>query len=99
MAADPDGGYRLAYDPAIGAPLHVDNIEDVALWEIWDRITCPVLVLRGAQSDILLAETAAEMTERGPKTRVVEIAGCGHAPALMAEDQIAAIRDWLAESG
>ena len=92
------GGYRLAYDPAIGAPFQDSDIGDVALWELWDLIDCPVLVLRGAESDLLLPETAAEMSRRGPKARVVEIPGCGHAPALMADDQIATLLDWLAET-
>jgi pimeloyl-ACP methyl ester carboxylesterase len=57
-----------------------------------------VLVLRGAESDLLTAATAKEMTERGPKAELVEIPGCGHAPALMEEDQIAIIRNWLSKS-
>ena len=63
--------------------------EDVDLWALWDRITQDVLVLRGADSDVLLAETAAEMAARGPRAEVVEIAGCGHAPGLMAPRQTA----------
>ena len=70
-------------------------IEDVDLWPVWDQIRCPVLVLRGAQSDLLLAQTAEEMTRRGPRAEVVEIDGTGHAPALMAKDQIEIVRDWL----
>lgn len=90
-----DSGYRLAYDPAIAAPFRTDEPADLDLWSVWDAITIPVLVLRGAVSDLLLAETAAEMAARGPRARVVEIAGCGHAPALMDEAQIALVRDWL----
>ncbi len=52
-------------------------------------------MLRGADSGLLLPETAAEMTRRGPRAELVEIAGCGHAPALMDVDQIALVRDWL----
>jgi pimeloyl-ACP methyl ester carboxylesterase len=70
-------------------------VEDLDLWAVWDRVSCPSLVLRGARSDLLLAETAAEMTQRGPRARVVEIAGCGHAPALMDAGQIGLVRDWL----
>jgi pimeloyl-ACP methyl ester carboxylesterase len=70
-------------------------IEDVDLWPVWDEIRCPVLVLRGAQSDLLLAATAEEMTRRGPGAEVVEIDGTGHAPALMAKDQIEIVREWL----
>jgi pimeloyl-ACP methyl ester carboxylesterase len=63
---------------------------------VWDAIACPVLVLRGAASDLLLADTAAEMTRRGPKAELIEFAGAGHAPALTTTDQITAVREWLA---
>ena len=61
----------------------------------YDQIRCPTLVLRGDQSDILRATDAAVMSGRGPHAQIVEFAGVGHAPALMADDQIAAIRDFL----
>ena len=92
-----DGGYGLAHDPAIGQAFTADLLDDVDLWDIWDRVACPTLVLRGALSDVLLPETAAEMAVRGPRARVVEIAGVGHAPALMDPEQIGLIRDFLAE--
>ncbi len=92
---DGEGGMRLHYDPAIAEVFSAGPIEDVDLWEVWDRIECPVLVLRGAESDLLSAETAAEMTKRGPAAEVVNIAGCGHAPALMAPDQVQIVVDWL----
>lgn len=89
-----NGSYSLHYDPAIGDPFQ-EPMRDVEAWDLWDRITCPVLVLRGAESGLLTRETAEEMTRRGPKAELVEFAGCGHAPALMAEDQIAVVHDWL----
>lgn len=92
---EPDGGWRLRYDPAIGDPFRTDEIADVNLWPVWERVRCPVLVLRGERSDLLLPEVAAETARRGPGARVIEIAGCGHAPALMAAEQIAPIRDFL----
>jgi pimeloyl-ACP methyl ester carboxylesterase len=88
--------WRLHYDPRIAQPLRQAELADVDLWALWDRIACPVLVLRGADSDLLLPETAAEMTRRGPRAEVVEVPGCGHAPALLEAGQIAVIRDWLA---
>jgi pimeloyl-ACP methyl ester carboxylesterase len=92
----PDGAhYRLAYDPAIARPFQDAELKDVDLWPVWEAIEIPVLVLRGADSDLLLAETAAEMAARGRRAEVVEIPGCGHAPALMDERQIALVRDWL----
>lgn len=96
-SARPDAGnrLRLAYDPRIGDALRGQPIQDVDLWPLWDRVRCPVLVLRGAASDLLLGETAAEMSRRHPRTTVVEIPECGHAPALMDPAQIAVIQNWL----
>lgn len=93
----PDGTYGLAYDPGIAKPFTTQPVADVDMWAIWDRIRCPVLVLRGADSDILLPETAEEMTRRGPRARVVEVPHTAHAPSLRTEEQIAAVRAFLAE--
>ncbi|HYD98686.1 MAG TPA: alpha/beta hydrolase [Alphaproteobacteria bacterium] len=93
------GALGLAYDPGIGAAFTGQPIPDVDLWPVWDAIRCPVLVLRGSSSDLLLAETAEEMTRRGPPARRVEIPDAGHAPALMAPDQIAVVRDFLFDHG
>jgi pimeloyl-ACP methyl ester carboxylesterase len=90
-----DGTFRLSYDQRLGEPMKRGPIEDVDLWPVWDQIRCPVLVLRGTESDLLLPATAEEMTRRGPRAEVVEIDGTGHAPALMAKDQIEIVRDWL----
>ena len=87
--------YRLTYDPGIARPFHEKPLEDVDLWAMWDSIRCPVLVIRGAESDLLLSETADEMQRRGPPMDLVELAGVGHAPALMSDDQIRIVRDWL----
>ncbi len=89
------GGLRLHYDPAIVTSLGTEPFEDVDLWPVWDKIEQDILVLRGAESDLLLAETATEMAARGPRAEVVEIPGCGHAPGLMDPQQIALVRDWL----
>ena len=55
-------------------------------------------MLHGVNSDLLTASTAKEMQKRGPKAKVIDCAGAGHAPGLVTEDQIAAIRDWLAQT-
>jgi len=91
-----DGSFVLSYDPAIGVPMQAPP-EDVVLWPFYDRITCPTLVIRGESSDLLLPETVQEMTTRGPKATLYEVTGCGHAPALMAEDQISRVVDFLGE--
>jgi pimeloyl-ACP methyl ester carboxylesterase len=90
-----DGRFGLNYDQRLGRPMTTGPIEDVDLWPVWDQIRCPVLVLRGIDSDLLLPATAAEMTRRGPKAEVIEVDGTGHAPALMAKDQIAIVAAWL----
>ena len=82
-----DGRWGLAYDPGIAVPFRQQPVPP-ALWPVFDAIRCPTLVLRGAQSDLLSAATAAEMSQRGPKPRVVEFAGVGHAPMLLAADQV-----------
>jgi pimeloyl-ACP methyl ester carboxylesterase len=91
---DDDGSFGPAYDPAIAAAF-AGELQDVVLWPVWDAITCPTLALRGTQSDLLLRETAEQMTQRGPKAKLKEFEGIGHAPALMAVDQIEAVRDFL----
>ena len=97
---DGEGGFRFHYDPAIGARFAVPMWLDVVLWQLWDRIECPVLVLRGEDSDLLSADTVASMLKRGAaaeagQVTAVEFPGCGHAPALMGEAQIGVIRDFL----
>jgi len=92
----PDSNFGLAYDPAIAENVK-KGVADVDLWNFWDRISVPTLVFRGVESDLLSAATAQAMTRRGPRARIVELPGIGHAPALMAEDQIALIESWLAE--
>ncbi|PKU25549.1 alpha/beta fold hydrolase [Telmatospirillum siberiense] len=92
---DGAGGLRLHYDPGLAEGFHQSVSSDIEFWAAWDALACPVLTLRGVESDILLPETAREMTARGPKARLVEFAGCGHAPALMEPEQIAVIEKWL----
>ena len=92
---DEAGQWRQHYDPKLAEPFKAGFSEPVALWPLWDAVTCPVLILRGTLSDILTEETAAEMVARKPGTTLVEVAGVGHAPMLMADDQIAAVSDWL----
>jgi pimeloyl-ACP methyl ester carboxylesterase len=89
-----DGSFGMGYDPAIGDAF-AGELRDVVLWPVWDAISCATLVLRGKESDLLMPGTAEEMTRRGPKARLVEFDRIGHAPALMAEDQIAVVRDFL----
>jgi pimeloyl-ACP methyl ester carboxylesterase len=89
-----DGTVGPAYDPGIAAAF-AGELQDVVMWPVWDAVTCPALVLRGTQSDLLLHETAVQMTQRGPRAKLREFDGVGHAPALMSVDQIEVVRNFL----
>lgn len=96
----PQGGVTLHYDPGVGVPFQQMQREAVtqgeaALWAAYDAIGASTLLLRGAQSDLLSAATAQAMTERGPRARLVEFAGVGHAPTLVQDDQVRAVCDFL----
>jgi pimeloyl-ACP methyl ester carboxylesterase len=90
-----DGSWRLKYDPGIAVPFGVQARQGGDLWPLWDTIACPTLVLRGAESDLLAPATAAAMRTRGPKATLIEFAGVGHAPMLLASDQIAPVAAFL----
>jgi len=90
-----DGRHTFAYDPGIAKNFRTLDLKDIDLWSMWDAIHCPTLVLRGEHSDVLDHADAVIMTERGPKATLIEFPGMGHAPALMADDQIAVVRNWL----
>ena len=93
-------GWVLHYDPRIAEPFKTVTPQsaeagEAALWKLYDGITCPTLITRGANSDLLSRDTAGEMTRRGPRARLVEFAGVGHAPMFFHDDQIAVVRDFL----
>ena len=99
LKADGDG-FKPHYDPNIAVPFKSITAEmaaagEAALWRGYDAITCPTLLLRGADSDLLTRGTARAMTQRGPKARLVEFAAVGHAPTLVAADQIDVVREFL----
>jgi pimeloyl-ACP methyl ester carboxylesterase len=98
----------LHYDPAIAVPFKAlvgtadetaarQAVRDgeAALWELYDAISARTLLLRGAESDLLTRDTAAQMASRGPRARCIEFAHVGHAPTLVALDQIAAVQEFL----
>jgi pimeloyl-ACP methyl ester carboxylesterase len=95
-----DGGFKPRYDPAIAVPFRAFTPEMAAgaeamLWHGYDSLRCPTLLLRGADSDLLSRETALAMTQRGPRARLHEFAGVGHAPTLVQPDQRAVVREFL----
>jgi pimeloyl-ACP methyl ester carboxylesterase len=99
------GGYRLRYDPDIRHtlrghadpefPLGPNVFAGIDLWAVWNEIRCPILVLRGSDSDVLSRATLERMRASKQGLEVVELAGVGHAPALMSAEQIAAVREFL----
>jgi pimeloyl-ACP methyl ester carboxylesterase len=89
-----DGTWGVGYDPAIAVPFRAQPA-GADLWPVWDAIRCPTLVLRGEHSDLLSRATAQAMAQRGPRARVVEIPGVGHAPMLLARDQVDIVVDFL----
>jgi pimeloyl-ACP methyl ester carboxylesterase len=90
----PDGRVTPHYDPAM-VQQFVGHPDDYERWAEWDSLDIPVLCLRGENSDLLLAETAEAMRQRGPRAVVATIAGCGHAPALNVPDQLALVERFL----
>lgn len=91
-----DGTYRMHYDPRIAEPYRKSMPEkDLEFWHLYDAVRCPTLVLRGEQSDLLSRETCRTMAERGPRAKLIELPGIGHAPTLLHDDQIRAVREFL----
>lgn len=96
VARRADGRWGFLYDPQIAAPFKASFVEqDIDLWPMYERIACPTLAIRGAESDLLTAATWQQMGGRGPRARLAEIPGVGHAPMFLDEAQISVVRDFL----
>jgi len=108
MLRQRDGRVHLHYDPAIAVPFKAmtQSVEmqalqaavragEAALWDLYDAIAAPTLVLRGEDSDLLSMDTVKAMQQRGPRPRCVSFAGVGHAPTLVADDQVRTVLDFL----
>jgi pimeloyl-ACP methyl ester carboxylesterase len=96
----PEGGLTLHYDPAISIPFRAITEESAAqgqamAWQLYDQIRARTLITRGADSDVLAHETALAMTLRGPRARLVEFEGVGHAPTFVTDNQIEAVASFL----
>jgi pimeloyl-ACP methyl ester carboxylesterase len=100
VSDSPGSKLRFHYDPALAAPFKQATPESTlqdekTLWQLYDNITAQTLLLRGADSDLLSPATAQAMGQRGPKARLVEFAGVGHAPTITATDQVAVVTGFL----
>jgi pimeloyl-ACP methyl ester carboxylesterase len=96
-----DGDYRQHYDPGIARAFSWPLMVDVSLWDVWEKVACPTLILHGEDSDLLHASTVRDMQRRGiaakgKLVRAIEVRECGHAPSLMTDSQISLIEDFLA---
>ncbi|WP_371766520.1 alpha/beta fold hydrolase [Massilia sp.] len=100
LVQQPGGQWALHYDLGLAQPFKAMTPAKVAqdeaqLWAAYDAIRCPTLLVRGEHSDLLSRATAEEMTRRGPKPALREIAGVGHAPTFLQPEQIAIAREFL----
>jgi pimeloyl-ACP methyl ester carboxylesterase len=97
---DGSGRVTLHYDPAIALPFRAVTPESAAqgeamMWQMFDNIRASTLLLRGAESDLLSIATAQAMTQRGPQARLVQFDGVGHAPTLIADEQVRTVASFL----
>jgi pimeloyl-ACP methyl ester carboxylesterase len=96
ITRDGDGTWRFRYDPRVAEPFKAAFAgEPIDLWPFYERVRCPTLVVRGAESDLLLQETWQQMGSRGPRAQLAEIPGVGHAPLFLDAGQVAVARDFL----
>ena len=102
IADEQDGmaGFKPRYDPAIAVAVRamtpaIAAAGQAMLWQMYDRITAPTLLLRGADSDLLSPATAQALAARGPRPQVHEFTGVGHAPTLVQPEQRAVVRGFL----
>ena len=100
MLKQDGAGWKPHYDPNIAVPFKAFTPEaaavgQAALWRSYDAITCPTLLLRGADSDLLSRDTAQDMTRRGPRALLHEFANVGHAPMLVVPDQVQVVKEFL----
>ncbi|KAF0163488.1 MAG: alpha/beta hydrolase [Rhodocyclaceae bacterium] len=94
-----DGKVEFAYDPGIAQALREAHAagggKDLEMWPVYDAIACPTLLLRGVTSDLLPHDAALQMSQRGPRAKLIEVPGVGHAPMLMDTAQVAPVREFL----
>jgi len=93
-----DGRVTYAYDPKIAVVFEDAPIGDVDLWQMWENISCPVLLIHGKKSMLHTKKIIKMMRKTGVEFDLVTLKKCGHAPSLMAPSQIEMIEEWLEEA-
>lgn len=90
-----DGTYGLHYDPGLAVNSKREPVLSTEMWDVWQRIACPVLTIWGTESKLLLAEDLERMQEEGPGTAVLPVEGVGHAPVISGERVLGTIAGFL----
>jgi pimeloyl-ACP methyl ester carboxylesterase len=87
--------YENLCDPMIAQAFRKPGYIGINLWDYWDRIDVPILVVRGMKSDLLQGYAAREMARHNPRTELYDVPECGHAPTLMPRQQVDAVASFL----
>ncbi len=100
MLVQKDGFWVMHYDPDISVPFASVNpiiakAGEMAMWHAFKQIHIPMLIVRGSESDLLSAQTVAEMCKVNPYIRSIEIPGVGHAPAFVKSEQVALAKEFF----
>ena len=87
------------YDPDIVKPFSAVNkmtsmMGEMMTWKAYDAINAEMLIVRGAESDLISGLTVNEMCRRNPKAKSTEILGVGHAPAFITPEQVSLAREF-----
>jgi pimeloyl-ACP methyl ester carboxylesterase len=98
----PNGRVTPHYDPAMVQQFE-HRPDDYLIWDHYEQVDIPVLLLRGVESDLVLPDTVLQMQKCGPgrkgRLQTIEVPGCGHAPALNVPSQLDAVLDFIRGSG
>ena len=92
----PDGRYTLHYDPALAKAFQITDNDAQTLWPQWQSIRCPLMIVRGAESDLLSVSLLDAMCEAQPSAQCVTLADIGHAPTLVCPEQQRLVLNWIA---
>ena len=100
MLLEKNAQWILHYDPAISVPFSavtpaIAKAGELAMWQSFQSIDCPILIVRGAESDLLSKQTVAEMCALNPRATSIEIEKAGHAPAFIKAEQIDIARQFF----